>query len=363
MRITFVTPALDLSGGQRVIAAHAERLHARGHRVTVVAPPHRSPTARDVARSLLRDRRWPRRPTANHLDGTGVERRTLARPRPVTAADLPDADVVVATWWETAEWVADLPAAKGAKVYFLQHHEVVFDPANANRIDATWRLPMRKVVVARWLADLARDRFGDPAARVVPNAVDADLFHAPPRGKRPEPTVGLMYATPPFKGCDVALAAVRIAGYRLPGLRVRAFGHYPPAADLPLPAGAEYAVAPPQAAIRDAYAGCDAWLFASRCEGFGLPVLEAMACRTPVIGTPAGAAPELLAGGGGILVKPENPLDMADAIVRICRMSDGEWRGMSDAAHATAAGYTWDDAADLFEAAVYEAAGRRPAGV
>ena len=32
--------------------------------------------------------------------------------------------VVIATWWETAEWVAGLSPRKGAKAYFLQHHEV-----------------------------------------------------------------------------------------------------------------------------------------------------------------------------------------------------------------------------------------------
>ena len=62
-------------------------------------------------------------------------------------------------------------------------------------------------------------------------------------------------------------------------------------------------------------------------EGYGLPVLE-MACRTPVIGTPAGArAPELIAKGGGILVPPEGHAPMADAIVRFVRLPDAEWPG------------------------------------
>jgi glycosyltransferase involved in cell wall biosynthesis len=116
-----------------------------------------------------------------------------------------------------------------------------------------------------------------------------------------------------------------------------------------LPTGTEYFQQPPQTAIKDIYAQCDAWLFASRLEGFGLPIIEAMACRTPVIGTPAGAAPELLVDGGGILVKPEDPEDMAKAIEEICMMSESEWRAMSDAAYATATGYTWDDAAELCE--------------
>ena len=359
MRITFLCPPFDLTGGQRVVAIYAERLQKRGHRVFVVCPPRPKPSVREIARSLLFHRKWPVRATASHLDGTDVERRVLDRPRPVTDADVPDADVVIATWWETAEWVTALALSKGAKVYFLQHHEV-FEHLPAERAGATWRLPLKKIVVAQWLADLARDRYGDTDARLVPNAVDPDLFHAPPRGKNKVPVVGTMYTTVQFKACDISLEAVRIASAQLPGLRLVAFGSVPVDPLYPLPEGAEFHYRPPQDQIRELYAQCDAWLFSSRTEGFGLPILEAMACRTPVIGTPAGAAPELISQGGGCLVKPDDPADMAAAIVQVCSQSDADWRGMSDAAYSTATKYTWDDATDLFEQALMAAAGQAP---
>jgi len=101
---------------------------------------------------------------------------------------------------------------------------------------------------------------------------------------------------------------------------------------MPLPKDAEYVIQPDQDKLKDFYSKCDAWLFASRSEGFGLPIVEAMACRTPVIGTPAGAAPEMLSGGTGILVKPEAPEAMAKAIERICQLPNSEWLAMSEAA-------------------------------
>jgi len=104
--------------------------------------------------------------------------------------------------------------------------------------------------------------------------------------------------------------------------------------------------------LKSIYGACTGWLFGSRREGFGLPILEAMACRTPVIATPAGAAPELIDRGGGMLVKPEDPADMARAIEHIHALSETEWRDMSDLAYATAANYTWDDATDAFERAL-----------
>ena len=117
---------------------------------------------------------------------------------------------------------------------------------------------------------------------------------------------------------------------------------------------------PPQPAIAEAYAACDAWLFASRCEGFGLPILEAMACRTPVIGTPTGAAPELIGRGGGVLVGMENADSMASAIVDVVGLNEDDWRAMSDRALATAEAFNWDAATDAFEAALYRAVERGP---
>ena len=49
---------------------------------------------------------------------------------------------------------------------------------------------------------------------------------------------------------------------------------------------------------------------------------------------------------------------MADAIGRIVALPDDRWRAMSDVAHDTASRYSWDDAADRFEAALIRAVER-----
>ncbi|MDB5171824.1 MAG: glycosyl transferase group 1 [Phycisphaerales bacterium] len=353
MRVTFVLSRADLSGGVRVVSIYARRLLDRGHEVVVISRPPRIPSLREAARSLLTRRPLPSdtRKTGSHLDGLGVEHRVIDIHRTITADDLPDADVVVATWWETAEWVDALPASKGAKAYFIQHFEA-HEGIPVKRVEATWRFPMHKIIIARWLADLSEKRFGDRSYSLVPNSVDLEQFSVPFREKQASPTVGLMYSHVPFKGCDISLKAFDRACERVPGLKLVAFGAREPTADLPLPTGAIYVCQPAQKAIKDVYAQADVWLFASRSEGFGLPLLEAMACRTPVIATPAGAAPELLADGGGVLVPPENPHAMARAIEQVARLDYRAWREMSDKAYTTACRYTWDDATDRFEAAL-----------
>ncbi len=352
MRITFICPQADLSGGFRVIATYAQKLLERGHGITVVSRPRAKPSFRNILRSIYRGRPVPFVPkdAPTHLDGTGVPHDVIDSFRPIVGSDVPDGDIVLATWWETAEWVTDLPPKKGVKAHFIQDYETW--AGHIDRVDATCRLPMPKITPAQWVKNLLAKQFGQTDVTCVPNAVDLKKFTAVPRGKQAVPTVGFTYTTFLNKGCDITIEAIRLARKQLPSLKVVSFGSQQPSAELPMPDGVEFHHRASEAKLKELYGQCDAWLFGTRKEGFGLPILESMACRTPVIGTPAGAAPELLAGGGGKLIPIENAAAMADEIVKLVAMPLAEWRAMSDAAYATASRYTWDDATDQFEAAL-----------
>ena len=370
MRITFVVVLADLSGGFRVVATYAERLRQRGHEVLVVSGGRHKPSWKQRLHAFIK--RKPLRifpdDAPTHLDDTQVAHKKLDSRRAPTPDELPDADVLVATWWETADWIWPLPTSKGVKVHFMQDYEV-WGNYPAHRVDATCVLPVPKITPARWVKELLNNNFGQTDVTLVPNAVDLAKFTAPPRGKQTIPTVGFTYTAFRNKGADITIEAIRLARQQRPELRVVSFGSNKPRPELPLPPGTVYHLRAPEPMLKELYGQCDAWLFGTRKEGFGLPILEAMACRTPVVGTPAGAAPELLAQGGGTLVPMEDPRAMADAILKVCSMHATEWRALSDAAHATANRWTWDDATDQFEAALVRAVEQarrnqpQPAGV
>lgn len=358
MRITFVLPEANLAGGVRVVAIYADRLRHRGHDVRVISITPRKPSAREVWRSLKRGDGWPRYNPhpASHIDALDIPHNVCAHSGPITDADVPDADIVVATWWETAQWVWSLSPSKGVKVHFMQDYETWCN--QQERVDAACALPIPKIIIAKWVDRLLHERFRQSPLALIPNAVDTTRFHAPPRGKQAVPSVGLTYTTMLSKGCDICIAAYKQARRSIPNLRLVAFGSHEPISTLPLPEGPDvtYHQKAPDNQLKHLYASCDAWLFGTRREGFGLPILEAMACRTPVIGTPGGAAPELIAQGGGILVPHEDYMAMADAIERLLALSDDHWRVFSDAALTTATSYSWDDATDRFEEALRRAA-------
>ncbi len=105
---------------------------------------------------------------------------------------------------------------------------------------------------------------------------------------------------------------------------------------------------------RELYRAAEVFVYPSLFEGFGLPVLEAMACGTPVVASTAAALREV--GGDAALYAPaREPEALAVQIERV--LDDGDLRRrLAAAGPERAAGFSWDIAAERTASAVREAA-------
>lgn len=94
------------------------------------------------------------------------------------------------------------------------------------------------------------------------------------------------------------------------------------------------------------YADCDLLALPSRNEGWGLSLMEAMACSKPVVATRVGGIPELVTDGvEGLLVEPGDVSGLGDAMNAL--LDDDEKRErMGRAGRERVRAFSWDDAAD-----------------
>ncbi len=184
-------------------------------------------------------------------------------------------------------------------------------------------------------AEALRPR-GAAAARtdVIPSGVDTDVFR--PRadfravarariGVDPaHPVIGTVGRLERRKGTDVLVAAAaELVKKGLPDLRVVVVGDGPLRDELPLLA-ARLGIADrvhmlgDRSDVPEMLAALDVFVLPSRSEGMSNALLEAMASALPVVATAVGGNPEAVsAETTGMLIPPDDPTTMADAVLRL----------------------------------------------
>lgn len=352
MKISFFCASLRFSGGRLAMLRHANELARRGHAVTV----------------------WTQEPDAA-VDwlALDVPVRPAAHPRDMSAADVCVFDRVRLA-------APLLRAGCGRVVHLCQGFEGTDAELRLRRawaerglaglpamwklaarrreIDRAYRLPTAKVVTHRHLGELIARRFGQPS-QFVPYGLPDGVF-TPPR-TRPGGTPTVLVVGPTdvgWKRIPDALEAVRRLKQLQPVRLVRVAQHPMREAERAAGVTDEYhtMLAPPQ--LAELYRAADVLLCSSdETEGFGLPVLEAMACGLPCVVTDIPAFRTFASPADYARFVPVgDPARMAAAVAELLE-SPAERERLRRRGLEVAAGYTPGRSFDAMEAALAAVAG------
>ena len=346
MRITFVIPFVNLTGGIRVLLNHANWLHDEGHLVTVVYPlwPYRF-QLKQRDRLFEFRKQWRSAPRVEWCD----LRCRLLRVPYLANRFVPPGDLVLATSWPTAHSVARLHASRGTKVHIVFHHESGTGPEH--RICRTYSLPFHRIALSTSVREMVEQRFGCEIHGIVPAGVDTTLFF-PDHGGRSQNTVLMLYHNDPRKGAGDGIEALALLRKRRPDVQIRMCGTVRPER---LPSWIRFDFHPSDSDLRRRYSRSTVFLYPSRYEGFGLPPLESMACACPVVTTEVGAVPEFATDRcNALIVQPCDVRGMAGRLEELL-LNPGLRNRLAERGLETAARYAMIRIAPLFGEALRHA--------
>jgi glycosyltransferase involved in cell wall biosynthesis len=278
MRVCFVLPGSGHKpvGGFKVVYEYANGLAKKGHTVTVV---HTALLRKDT--NFFKKIKKKLRYVQRSMDKSFLPDHWFAVDKRVRLVwvpslhqhNLPDADVVIATAWQTAEWVTEYPASKGEKLYLIQHFEGWSGPEE--RVRNTWKLDLRKIVISNWLKEYAYS-LGEKAD-YIPNGLNFKAFFLEICPKeRDNRHVMMLYHDLQWKGTYDGLKALNLTKEQYPDLKVSLFGVPSPPSNLPN--WMIYYRNPAQEILRKLYNEATVFVSPSWTEGWGLPCCEAMMC-------------------------------------------------------------------------------------
>lgn len=343
MKITFLTPHLGIGGGVRIILGYADRLTKRGHEVTVICPQPTFTRRKMTGIPIL----YPKRAMMNFLRCKPDWIECTANIKYVPSYDekyTPDADIVIATAWQTARFVKDYLPRKGRKFYLIQGYESeIF--GSKEEVCKTYAYPLRKIVVANWLKAMLKEEFNENSELIL-NPIDLDVFY--PTGEKTNnknKRICILHHTSKWKAFPDGIKAFEIAKQEYPEIQLVIFGAQKRKIDI----DCEYYYRPFGEKLRRIYNSCDIFLCPSRREGFTLPPAEAMVCKCALITTDIGGTRDYTIHGKTALVSPpKNPEAMAENLERLLGNEDLLKR-IAQNGYNHIKQFTWDRAVNKME--------------
>ncbi|MFQ6607565.1 MAG: glycosyltransferase family 4 protein [Fidelibacterota bacterium] len=345
MKISFLLPGLIKIpvGGVKIIYRYAGELQKLGHEMAIISPKSEGYHLRNLLKAgaiHLRDKWHGVEDKPYYQAPEGVKQLIIPAPDPKF---IPDGDVLIATAWQTAFWVADMPPEKGEKFYYIQNLETYL--GNAELIRSTWKLPLKKIVIAQWLLKTAEE-MDEKAYGPVPIALDPEEFPLErPISSRPK-RITMLFHRLPIKGGNEGIEVLERVKETHPQLEAIVFASRKPRASLP--EWVELRIRPDITQLKDIYNSTAIFLHTSHQEGWGMPPMEAMACGCAVVAADNKGVQEFITDGETGLLRPIGDTEALVKAVQVL-LNDNELRiRLAVAGHKTVQQFTWGKSVKWF---------------
>lgn len=343
MKITFLIHASGTSvgGGVKVVFEYANRLTERGHDVKIIYPLVNSESK---LKSIINITRFIS-PFHDIYPKWFNLKATLLPVPTFKEKYIPKADIIVATWWKTAYSVSTFEETKGEKFYLIQHYETWGGPEED--VKRTYNLGLHNVVISNWIKKKIKS-IGANVDDLILNGVNFDEFYPDKKNTQKDKIRILMpYRLENWKGVEDGLKAFEIIKEKCNNVMLVMFGPKPKKGELN--DCIEFHSYPTGEKLKDLYNSCDIFLFPSRCEGFGLPPIEAMACKLPVVTTDVGAVKDYtLPGKTALVSKPLEPHNLAKNAIKLIE-NENLRNEIAEAGYEYVKQFNWNVATDKLE--------------
>ncbi|PWV53545.1 glycosyltransferase family 4 protein [Chitinophaga sp. S165] len=348
--ITFLVPGRGTKpvGGFRVVYEYANRLHAEGYHISIVHLAwlyKTNPLLAGIGRYFYCLFFYPFHKQWLPL-AKGIKNKWIFAP---VAPLIPDADYIVATSWETSEYVAAYPDSKGKKLYLIQADESEFtyvaQKGQVQRALDTWRLPLHMIAICTWLKDRIQE-MGSPSTVIFNGLNFKEFYVSTPPAERDPATVMMLYHFSPHKGCEEGIRALRLVKAQIPALKATFYG-IPPRPE-GLEEWIEYYQTPSRETLRELYNRTAVFLSPSHSEGWGLPVSEAMQCGCAVVTTNIGGFKDFVSDNiNGLCFNVSDIEGMAASLQKL--ITDRDLRlAFAERGHSDIQQFTWEQAVAKF---------------
>lgn len=270
MKINFYLSTTGIFGGSKAILEYANRLQSMGEEVFINVIAF---DLRDYVKLLIKNSRkqliqW----FQNKVPIKVIYHKIPGKLK---------ADCHIATFWKTAEFLQSVNC-EGKKFYFVQGYESLW-AGPQEQVEKTYTPEFEYIVLSDWLKNIIKKKTGKVALVLVTPVTPETLKASEQKIPSPRFNIGYHYVNKRFKGyqefeCAILNLEKEISNIKIKILTTERRKNFP---------FKEYEIwhNPPQEKLSDYYNSLDLFVSTSWYEGLGMPAMEAMKCRVPVLTT------------------------------------------------------------------------------